>query len=313
MNRLNHRSVSSIIPTILALLLLSMAFVVSTGCRNSNASGSTVTGRSLRFPVGSGIPFIRVLVNGPEALRFQVTDSNGSFTMVHVPVGTYDVKFARFGVLLYSTTLGVLDNEQTYVVNMPTIEVGSNPLTGLIQDSFTEEPLEGIEIWVIYADGGVAYSTTDENGEYLLENLPDGDVTLAVISDDYLPQIQDGVEIGFEGDLKQDFILDVIPDFIGGTVTGVVRTSDGEVLDEAYIGIFRNNVEPSIYMVAEQETLSTPDGYSLTPIPEGTYTVICAHSGYELDSEIVIIEPNQIYNIDFILDAEGLIPASNGN
>jgi hypothetical protein len=293
-------------------VLLVLALLIPTGCKNSNASGSTVTGRSLRFPINSGVPFVRVLVNGENALRFQITDSNGSFTMVHVPVGTYQVKFARFGVLLYSTQLVITENEQTYVVNIPSVEVGANPLSGIIMDSVTEEVIGDAEIWVIYPDGGIAYTTSDETGEYSLENLPDGNVTIAIITEDYLPMVEEDVEMGFEGDLKKDYELDVIPDFDGGIVTGVVRTQDGEILDEAYVGLFPNDVQPSIYMVARKETLSTTDGYALGFIEPGTYTVICTHSGFALDSELVIIEENQTYNVDFILDAEMVMANSNG-
>jgi len=291
--------------------MLMLALTVSSGCKNSNASGSTVTGRSLRFPVNSGVPFVRVLVNGDNALRFQVTDSNGSFTMLHVPVGTYQVKFARFGVLLYSTRLVITENEETYVVNMPSVQTGSNPVQGVIMDSGTDEVISDAEIWVIYPDGGLAYAITDENGEYRLENLPDGMATISVITDGYLPLVEENVQIESEGSLKLDFTLDVIPDFDGGIVTGVVRTQDGEILEDAYVGIFDNNVQPSIYMVARQETLSATDGYTLGDIPPGTYTVICTHSGYALDSELLVVEENQVYSVDFVLDAEKIIPSMN--
>ena len=105
-----------------------------TGCEKSRASGSTVTGRSLRLPVGSGVPFVRVLVEGPEDTRLQVTDSGGTFTINHVPTGSYTVTFAFMGVQLHSTGLVIDQDEETYVVDLPDLDTGIEQLFGTVSD-----------------------------------------------------------------------------------------------------------------------------------------------------------------------------------
>ncbi len=297
------------------LMVLAIALAVLPGCtKGSRGSGSTVTGRCLRFPIDSGVPFIRVLVNGENALRFQVTDSNGSFTMNHVPTGSYEVKFARFGLELYSTDLVIEENEITCIVNMPELADGIAELSGSVSDHL--DFVGGCKVWIIYPDNGLAYAETDENGEYAFENLPDGETTIVAIADDHQVKIIEDIKVGFEGVYELDIEVDVIPDFDSGAVKGVVRNQDGEILEESYVGIFRNDVDPSIYMVAQEETLTTIDGYELAEIPPGTYTIICTHSGYVLESEPVNIEAFVEYTVDFVLDSDEDIwrsPERNNN
>jgi len=283
------------------LIVLCIVLAGFIGCRNARDSGSTVTGRALRFPLGTGVPFIRVLVNGENALRLQVTDSAGTFAMYHVPVGVYTVTFARFGVKLWSTELAITEDDTTFVVELPELDAGVNDLSGTVEDQ--EDIIADAEVWVIYADGGVAYTTSNESGEYRFENLPDGSTTIVATARDHQMIVVKDVSIGFEGVTKLDIDMDVIPDFEWGSVMGSVKNADGDVLEDSYVGIFPQSTVPSLYMVAQEETLSG-QAYILTHIPPGTYTVICTHSGYALKTAVVVVQANQTTGVNFVLDSD---------
>jgi len=285
-----------------ALLAASTALAFFPGCTNSRDSGSTVTGRALRFPIGNPLPFVRVLVKGENALRLQVTDSNGSFTMFHVPTGTYNVRFARFGVELYSQPLVIDQNDTTYVVHFPDLASGNGRLSGAVEDDLG--PVVGAEVWVLYSGGGVAYGVSNLDGAYEVPGLPAGEVVVVCEARGHLTRVYEGVSIGAEGVTELDIELEVRAAYNGGTVLGVVRTVEGEVLKDAYVGIFHDVEVPSLFMIAERETLSTESGYVLPNIPAGKYTVICMRSGYALRTQSVVVEEFGIHRVDFVLDSE---------
>jgi len=288
----------------MSILLMAMLlmFTLAPGCQSSRDSGSTVTGRAMSYPTGNSVPFIRVLINGESALRLQITDSTGAFSMFHVPKGAYRIRFARFGVELYSQDLVIDQDETTYVVNLPELSAGTNELTGMIEDS--EGPIGEAEVWLIYDGGGIAYGTSNEDGQYAIGDIPDGDTTVIMLAENYQTQVFEDVRIGFEGTNELDAELDIIPDYEGGIVLGNITTEDGENLPDAYVGVFPKDAVPSIFMVAQAETLSVEEGYILVDVPAGEYTVICTKSGYALDTADVVVEEGGTHYIDFTLDSE---------
>lgn len=288
----------------LAMVICGMMLVLfAVGCpQNIAESGSTVTGRSTTFPSGDGVPFIRVLVHGDEDSRFRVTDSNGSYTMFHMPTGEYTANFAWFGMELYSQQLIVNEDDQVYTLNMPELQPGLEPLTGMITD--VEGPIEGAAIWVIYPGEGIAKVVSGDNGDYLIENLPDGEVTVIAEAPDYVSQTVEDVKIGFEGVRLLDFELNPVVEPDVGTVLGVVTDEDGEMLVDAYIGAFPAGTDPSIFAIATAEVLSVETGYELASLPVGTYTLVCIRSGYAPESEIVVVDKDGEHTIDFELVSE---------
>jgi len=286
----------------LVILVLIMVVTVSGGCKGSRASGSTVTGRALRLPGASAVPFVRVLVDGDEASRLQVTDSNGSYTMFGLPVGSYTVTFARFGFQLYTQDLVINEGEETYVVDLAQITPGIEQIGGTITS--LDFPVTDAEIWLIFDDGGLVSATTNSNGEYTITGLPSGIYTVVAEGNQLVTEVFEGVYIGFEGTMELNIDLEPVVPFAAANLTGVVTNKDGEILDEAYVGIFPSGTVPSLEMVAVGEALSDLTGYTLTTIPEGTYTVLCTRSGYVLTSELLIVEPGNHYTIDFELGSE---------
>ncbi len=292
----------ALIPLVLALALSNMALVLLPGCLNTRDSGSTVTGRALSMPGPAAVPFIRTLIKGDNAIRFQVTDSNGSFTVMHVPKGSYTVKFARFGIDLYSQDLVIDEDEQTYIVNMPDLSTGEVALSGVVTDLYG--PVEAAEVWLTYDESGLARAETDEEGVYRFEDLPAGFATLVCLAEDHLMRLFEDIYIGPGGYGRFDTELEVVPDYDGGLVFGVVQDSDGEPLDDAYVGIFPANAEPSLYMVAQEETLTVTGGYQLAEVPPGVYTVIATRSGYGIKTQDVVVQAFGEHRLDFVLDSD---------
>lgn len=303
MRSFHKKSRSTILLLLLVTLSLCVNLVVLNGCKVSRDSGSTVTGRGVRFPSGDGIPLMRVLLNGPEDTRFRATDSQGEYTMLHVPTGSYDVTFARFGYTIYSEQLVVDKDEETYVLNLPQLTGGVESLTGTITDPFGGQ-INGAEVWLLYDNGGLAYGQSAVGGNFAIDNLPDGNVNIIASADGFETAVYEEERIGFEGLRYLDVILEPVPDFVPGIVSGLVRNEDGEILSDAYIGVFLPGQVPGILTPAVTEVLTSQSGYLIDNLPEGTYTLLCLKSGYLLESELLLIEEGQSSTVDFELEPE---------
>jgi len=296
------KALSNISPPLIVLSVLLFLLACLGGCKDARASGSTVTGRAMKLPGSSAVPFVRVLVNGDEATRLKVTDSNGSYTMSKVPVGSYIVTFARFGFQLYTQSLVIDQDDETYIVDLAQLPAGTDFIGGTI--SSLGEAVPGAEVWLIFEDGGLVSTITNPDGLYAFSGLPSGNYVAVAMSDDLVSEAVEDVYIGFEGTRVLDFDLEPVVPFNGATMSGSVTNINGQGLDEAYVGIFPSGTVPSLYMIAISETLSSGSGYTIADIPAGTYTVVCTRSGYLLESDVLIAEEGNSYTLNFELDEE---------
>jgi hypothetical protein len=300
-------SVSVIGKILVILLILTLSITLLSGIagcnKSSRDSGSTVTGRALSMPGGTSVPFIRVQLNGVEAQRLLVTDSNGSYTMPKVPTGSYTLSFARFGMKLFSMPVEVTANDETYVANFPDLEIGLTSIPGNVRDFLG--PIGNADIWIIYNAGGLAHAISDTEGNFILPALPDGNVKVLVMAEDHETEIMEAQRVGFEGIYRLDVVLNPTTPVDGGTVKGIIHGPDGVGLEDAYVGLFPNDTLPSIYMIATRETLTGSGGsFELKDVPPGTYQAIVIMSGYQLSSTLVIEEGQNTYNLDIGLNEE---------
>lgn len=288
---------------ILVLTILFLTLLGLVGCgRNSRDSGSTVTGRSTMYPGGTVAPLIKVHIANPTKSYIRVTDMNGTYTVGDVPTGTYTVTFARFGIQLYSETVVIDQGGQTHVVNMPELQTGWTDIPGNIRD-FTG-PVNGAEVWLFYENMGIAFTTTDIAGDFTFDLLPDGDLQVVVRALNHELEVLDNVRIGFEGILRLEVEINPITPIEGGIVRGLVMTPDGDPIVNAFVGLYPNNVAPTIWEIPIFEALTTDQGFRFTDVPADTYQIVAIYSEYLLNSELVIVEGVNEYEVNIVLGME---------
>ena len=290
---------------VLILILITAAFIGgSGGCKKSSRdSGSTVTGRALAFPGQNPVPFIRIALDGARANRLLITDSDGSYMIPRVPTGSYTLTMARFGRAIFTAPVAIDVDGETYVVDLPTLSAGPSDIPGNISDFMG--PIEGAEIWIIYEDGGLTFVVTDTSGDFIFEDLPDGDVGVLVMAEDHETELIEGQRIGFEGIFRLNVVMEPITPVDGGTVRGHIYGQGSEILQNAYIGLFSNDTMPSIYMVAVAEALADGNGYfEMADVPPGTYQAITIRSGYSLFSNLLIVENQNEYTLSITMADE---------
>lgn len=173
--------------------------------------GRPLTGVTIsieRFVAASGSDGV-----GKRGTRVRVDDPRGEFTVPKLQAGTYVLSAVAEGrPPVQSDEIEVANGEQVRGVRL---EIGAGAtLSGRVIDAESGEPVAGARVWLdaLTMTGRVAPTTTDDDGSYRLEGVPDGPFSVAISAEGYTKRVVAGIETRGASALSQDFELDAVGD-----------------------------------------------------------------------------------------------------
>ena len=237
------------------------------------------------------------------------TDENGAYSFEKLPAGDYTVKVVKDGALTdldqtedpdstKDSTSGVisLSNDHRTQTDVNFGYIANNSINGTIyrdgdrdgKKGDTEGRYSGVTVQLLDKDGKViATTTTDKDGKYSFEHLPDGTYSVKVVKDgaltdtdqtgdpdNKLDNASEPITLDEKNPTKGDVDFGYVPN---NTITGTVYRDDNR--DKTI-----NGDEPGLERVSVQlldengkvlQTLDTDaDGnYAFQHLPDGKYTV----------------------------------------
>ena len=237
------------------------------------------------------------------------TDANGAYSFSKLPAGDYTVKVVKDGALTdldqtedpdstKDSASGVisLGNDHRTETDVNFGYIANNSINGAIyrdgdrdgRKGGTEGRYSGVTVQLLDKDGKViATTTTDKDGKYSFEHLPDGTYSVKVVKDgaladadqtgdpdNKLDNASEPITLNEDNPTKGDVDFGYVPN---NTITGTVYRDDNR--DKTI-----NGDEPGLERVSVQlldedgnvlQTLDTAaDGtYAFQHLPDGTYTV----------------------------------------
>ncbi|MEE0238268.1 MAG: SdrD B-like domain-containing protein, partial [Pauljensenia sp.] len=237
------------------------------------------------------------------------TDANGAYSFSKLPAGDYTVKVVKDGALTdldqtedpdstKDSASGVisLSNDHRTETDVNFGYIANNSINGTIyrdgdrdgRKGDTEGRYSGVTVQLLDKDGKViATTTTDKDGKYSFEHLPDGTYSVKVVKDgaladadqtgdpdNKLDNASEPITLNEDNPTKGDVDFGYVPN---NTITGTVYRDDNR--DKTI-----NGDEPGLERVSVQlldedgnvlQTLDTAaDGtYAFQHLPDGTYTV----------------------------------------
>ena len=237
------------------------------------------------------------------------TDANGAYSFSKLPAGDYTVKVVKDGALTdldqtedpdstKDSVSGVisLSNDHRTETDVNFGYIANNSINGTIyrdgdrdgRKGDTEGRYSGVTVQLLDASGNVvATTTTDKDGKYSFEHLPDGTYSVKVVKDgaladtdqtgdpdNKLDNASEPITLDEDNPTKGDVDFGYVPN---NTITGTVYRDDNR--DKTI-----NGDEPGLERVSVQlldehgdvvQTLDTAaDGtYAFQHLPDGTYTV----------------------------------------
>ena len=237
------------------------------------------------------------------------TDANGAYSFEKLPAGDYTVKVVKDGALTdldqtedpdstKDSASGVisLGNDHRTETDVNFGYIANNSINGTIyrdgdrdgRKGDTEGRYSGVTVQLLDASGNVvATTTTDKDGKYSFEHLPDGTYSVKVVKDGVLADAdQTGDPDNKLDNASQPITLDENNPTKGDVDFGYVpnNTITGTVYRDDNRDKMINGDEPGLERVSVQlldedgkvlQTLDTDaDGnYAFQHLPDGTYTV----------------------------------------
>ena len=237
------------------------------------------------------------------------TDANGAYSFSKLPAGDYTVKVVKDGALTdldqtedpdstKDSVSGVisLSNDHRTETDVNFGYIANNSINGTIyRDSDrdgrkgdTEGRYSGVTVQLLDKDGKViATTTTDKDGKYSFEHLPDGTYSVKVVKDgaladadqtgdpdNKLDNASEPITLNEDNPTKGDVDFGYVPN---NTITGTVYRDDNrdKTIDGDEPGLERVSVQLLDEHGDVVQTLDTDaDGtYAFQHLPDGTYTV----------------------------------------
>jgi len=237
------------------------------------------------------------------------TDANGAYSFSKLPAGDYTVKVVKNGALTdldqtedpdstKDSASGVisLSNDHRTETDVNFGYIANNSINGTIyRDSDrdgrkgdTEGRYSGVTVQLLDKDGKViATTTTDKDGKYSFEHLPDGTYSVKVVKDgaladadqtgdpdNKLDNASEPITLDEDNPTKGDVDFGYVPN---NTITGTVYRDDNrdKTIDGDEPGLERVSVQLLDEHGDVVQTLDTAaDGtYAFQHLPDGTYTV----------------------------------------
>ena len=237
------------------------------------------------------------------------TDANGAYSFSKLPAGDYTVKVVKDGALTdldqtedpdstKDSVSGVisLSNDHRTETDVNFGYIANNSINGTIyrdgdrdgRKGDTEGRYSGVTVQLLDKDGKViATTTTDKDGKYSFEHLPDGTYSVTVVKDgaladtdqtgdpdNKLDNASEPITLDEDNPTKGDVDFGYVPN---NTITGTVYRDDNrdKMIDGDEPGLERVSVQLLDEHGNVLQTLDTAaDGtYAFQHLPDGTYTV----------------------------------------
>ena len=243
------------------------------------------------------------------------TDENGAYSFEKLPAGDYTVKVVKDGALTdldqtedpdstKDSASGVisLSNDHRTETDVNFGYIANNSINGTIyrdgdrdgKKGDTEGRYSGVTVQLLDKDGKViGTTTTDKDGKYSFEHLPDGTYSVKVVKDGALTDLEqtedpDGTKdsasepivLNEDNPTKKNVNFGYVPDyFIKGTIYRDGNRSGALDTDEKlYEGVTVNLVDADGNVVATTTT-DEKGNYSFDKLPAGTYSVKVVQDG----------------------------------
>ena len=258
---------------------------------------------------------VDLLDNAGNVVATTTTDAHGAYAFTNLEEGTYKVRVRKEGPIVDldqtedpDATKDNTSGDITLELNDPIKEnvnfgyISNNSISGTVyRDDNRSNSHNGGEagypeqtVQLLDKDGQViATTTTDANGNYSFDNLPDGTYSVKVVKDGALTDLEqtedpDGTKdsaselivLNEDNPTKKNVNFGYVPDyFIKGTIYRDGNRSGALDTDEKlYEGVTVNLVDADGNVVATTTT-DANGTYSFDKLPAGTYSIKVVQDG----------------------------------
>lgn len=190
-------------------------------------------GATVKLFDSQGVPYRHVL-----------TDAAGAYSFDNVPTGTYSVAAVLAGYIMSPSaglTLTSGDSLQIPLICAPDTTLSLGAIAGIVTTAGLAgvSPVAKATITLRDLSGAAVASTASaDDGEFVFYDVADGVYSLLATADDYLVTAPIAVTIA-KGSIANVAVTMVVDSrTYNGTVSGVIRNSDGAPVSGCFVGLY---------------------------------------------------------------------------
>ena len=295
----------------ITLMILATTLIFSFLYAGNGAISGTVTDSLTGLPIANAQVIARK-INGPGGGR-AVTDENGYYIIENLAPGLYTVAAHAHNYYPkhYPEPVEVVAGQTTSDINFqlkpytppPPGERGS--ISGIVTDSLTGLPIANAIVKACGPSCGQA--RTNENGEYIIENLIPGEYQVTATARNYFPKRYPERVIVNAGQNTPDINFPLVPRLLPprgtGSISGIVLDSltNQPIANAMVVAMLHFHRRPRVFARA----ITNENGeYTIENLPTGNYVVVARAQNYypKRYPELVYVENGQnTPNINFLL------------
>ena len=285
-------------------------FITGTIYRDGNRSGALDSDEKLYEGVT-----VQLRDKDGNVVATTTTDADGTYSFDKLPAGTYSVTVVQDGPIASLEQTGdpdatkdnasepiTLNNDNPSKTDINFGYIADNSLSGTVyrddsrnekQDG-TEPGYSGVTVQLLDKDGAVVgTTTTDKDGRYSFEHLPDGTYSVTVVKDGELADTEqtedpdankdnasEPVTLGEDNPSKDGINFGYVPDYsIHGLVYRDGDRSESHGTGEKGYANQTVQLRDKDGKVVATATTDQDGAYSFTKLPAGDYTVTVVKDG----------------------------------
>jgi hypothetical protein len=256
-----------------------------TGVLLQMATGVLLQGTVSGLPAGR-LGGIRITANAPNYNDSATTDDSGKYTLQNVPAGSVRLNASTSPMSGRSTAVNVEIPDGVTQFTADIVFQGASRLSGRVSRGSTA--LAGVSVNAVPLEpsantgGGRASGQTDDNGQYDLEGLTDGDYSLALFGQG----VSYRKTFTVSGDTPGDIQLPTIQ--VSGAVT---EAGSGEPLDNVTVQL---QAQPTATPTPGFGGMKMGSGdssghYFIDDVDPGTYQVTARRDGYQAQTQTLTV------------------------
>ncbi len=223
---------------------------------------------------GEAIEGVMVIVlKDEERIKRARTDSNGLYSLVDVPVGTYTLEFSHDDYNSVSK-YEVRVKEDSITNNINVIMMKKETEVGDVLGKVTIEGtgIRDVSVYVYDGEDWIKRATTDRRGEYTISDLPVGNNRLEFRHEDY-ETVRKRVLVE-EGKVSTADATMIQKSVEEGSISGTVTTGDGNPIRSVDVYVYDGDD------LVEQTRTRSNGEFTIGNIPYGVYSLEFSHNDY---------------------------------
>ncbi len=130
-----------------------------------------------------------------------ISAADGTFLFEDIPVGDYEITCAKNGYFPITDAVSVVNNETT-ILNLSMEKILAS-IQGTVT-SITNDPVEGATITF---EGEILSTTSQADGSYFIDQIPEGDYTITCAANSYFSERVENVSFAASDTITLDFTL----------------------------------------------------------------------------------------------------------